>query len=145
MQNSMFEEYLFHRQKIPKDFTYPIKRNELESVLSDFPDDLFFGLSFGGISLAYSTSPKLRWEKKYFLRLRYAGGDYKPHAAWRTSVSLYGLHRKEMITQEMKDAALAAMVTFFRKVQAASPSWRDQDHYWSAFLTTDGKIGIEET
>jgi hypothetical protein len=52
MQNSMFSERCFSRQKIPKRLCYPIKRNELEAVLSEFSEDLFFSIprrNFDGI------------------------------------------------------------------------------------------------
>ena len=129
-------EYPFFKAKLPRGFSYPLKR----SVLDSFLDEAHL-TQLSGVSFQYSSDGR-----PFLLLASFFGEAHKGFAeAGLCSLTLYSVPsaQKKLIEDAMTDSVLPRLVDWLRLIDQKGNAWRAKSRHLE-FRNNDGAITYRE-
>lgn len=128
-------KYLYGKDKLPRDWSYPLKRSVLDSALKAAGVTEIFSVrySYGGGQ-----------QRRRPLRVQFDGDEPRPFGHGTVSITVYAVRSAERRSTmaELEDS-LAAVCDWIRRAEMAPPGWRMTAHDLAVELHDDQARVVE--
>lgn len=128
-------EYDFHKWKIPKSLSYPIKRSVLDNILEDSGTDRIKWMYFS-----------IRASGNIVIRANFVGEAHKTISIGNVGLSIYAVPSEERKQTEdlLIKKGFPKLVQWLKKLETAGEGWRSKTRLFEIHCE-DNELSFAET